>query len=459
MKTIGSKLFVSFLCMAILTISLLWLVQAVFMKDSYLNGRTRSVAAAVQRSAQADGKDLESVQQEQNVNLIMLDHEGLPQSSMPGMAMMGRLVRVIQTMIPDQMDGSVQYISAMTGAGRTALIGYPMKSGGYLIAVFSLADVDGAALVLRSQLWLITVLLLLFSIILAVVLSRMFSRPIKAVTLAARELASGQLEIVLPVKTWDEIGELTVALNELSVQLQNTENLRKELIANVSHELRAPLAVIQGYSETVRDVTWSNDEKRNQQLTIVSEEASRLSRVVKDILDYSKLQAGVDHLVLTELAICPILNNIRHRMEIQAARKNVQIQLNCPDVTIQFDPDKFEQVINNLLNNAISHADPDSAIIIDAAPGQGNIRISVTNSGDTIPQAEQSQIWDRYYRALSVGESQRLGTGLGLAIVKSILEHHHVPFGVISENRKTTFWFDAKLGKLNQSSSFKTFLI
>ena len=157
---------------------------------------------------------------------------------------------------------------------------------------FPLADVDGAAQVLRSQLWLITVLLFLFSIILAVVLSRMFARPIKAVTHAARELASGQLDVVLPVKSRDEIGELTVALNELSVQLQNTENLRKELIANVSHELRAPLAVIQGYAETVRDVTWPNEEKRSQQLTIVSEEASRLSRVVKDILDYSKLQAG-----------------------------------------------------------------------------------------------------------------------------------------------------------------------
>ena len=126
-------------------------------------------------------------------------------------------------------------------------------------------------------------------------------------------------------------------------------------------------------------------------------------------------------------------------MEIQAARKNLQIQLNCPDVTIQFDADKFEQVINNLLNNAISHADPESAIIIDAAPGQGNVRISVTNSGETIPPVEQSQIWDRYYRAQNVGESQRLGTGLGLAIVKSILEHHHVPYGVVSESRKTTF--------------------
>ncbi len=444
MKTIGSKLFVSFLCMAALTIGLLWLIQAVIMKDSYLNGRTRSVAAAVQQSALSDALDLETLQQDLNVSLIVISPDGSVQAGMQGMVMMGRLIRAIESMIPGQMDGTVQMISSMTGTGRTALLGYPMKSGGYLVAVFSLADVDGAALVLRNQLWLITALLLLFSILLAAILTRMFSRPIKAVTHAARQLASGQLDVVLPVKTQDEIGDLTVALNELSVQLQNTENLRKELIANVSHELRAPLAVIQGYAETVRDVTWPVEAKRNQQLTIIAEEATRLSRVVKDILDYSKLQAGVDHLVMTDLAICPILNQVWQRMEIEAARKHVTIQLNCADLTIRFDHDKFEQVVNNLLNNAVSHADPESVITIDALPVNGKVRIAITNIGETIPPAEQSQIWDRYYRAQSVGESQRLGTGLGLAIVKSILDHHRASYGVTSENRRTTFWIEAQ---------------
>lgn len=445
MKTIGSKLFISFIGMAALTIGLLWLVQAVILKDSYLNGRINSVATAVQRSAQADGQDLEALQQDLNISLIVINRDGSVETGTQGMAMMGRVVRAIEMMIPGQMDGTVQTFSSMMGSGRTAMLGYPMKSGGYLVAVFSLADVDGAALVLRNQLWLITALLLLFSIILAATLTRMFSRPIKAVTDAARQLAAGQLDVSLPVKTRDEIGELTVALNELSVQLQNTENLRKELIANVSHELRAPLAVIQGYAETVRDVTWPNEEKRNQQLTIITEEATRLSRVVKDILDYSRLQAGVDHLVITELAICPVLDLVRQRLEIEALRKQATIELNCTNLTIRFDRDKFERVLHNLLGNAVSHADPQSVISIDVQPVIGKARISITNSGETIPAAEQDRIWDRYYRADAVGEGQRLGTGLGLAIVRSILDHHKVNYGVISENHRTTFWFEAPL--------------
>lgn len=442
MKTIGSKLFISFLCMAALTIGLLWLIQAGFMKDSYLNGRIKSVAAAVKQSAQADAADLTNVQQDLNINLLILNADGSARTVTQGQGMMGRIIRTCQSMIPSQVDGTVQVINSMSGTGRSAVLGYPLPSGGYLFAVFSLVDVDEASRILRNQLWLITALLLLFATILATVLSRMFARPIKSVTQAARELAAGRLDVALPVKSQDEIGELTIALNDLSVQLQNTENLRKELIANVSHELRAPLAVIQGYAETVRDVTWPVAEKRNQQLSIIAEEASRLSRVVKDILDYSRLQAGVDRLKVAEMAICPILANIQQRLEIQARQKNALIELICPDVIIQFDPDKFEQVINNLLNNAINHADPGSTITITAKPGPGCCRISVTNVGDPIPQAEQAHIWDRYYRAQSIGEDQRRGTGLGLAIVKSILEHHHVAYGVVSENRETTFWFE-----------------
>ncbi len=443
MKTIGFKLFLSFLAMAALTIGLLWLIQAGFMKDSYLESRVGAVASGVRQAAGADAPDLETLKQDQNINLVQFDAKGDAQSMPQGLPKMGMVIRACQAMIPDQVDGTVQTLTSVSDSGRYALLGYPMKTGGYLFAVFSLADVDEASRILRDQLWLITLLLLLFAVVLAVALSRRLSRPIRAVTAAARELARGRLDVVLPVKTRDEIGTLTVALNDLSVQLQNTENLRKELIANVSHELRAPLAVIQGYAETVRDVTWPVEEKRTQQLSIISEEASRLSRVVKDILDYSRLQAGVDRPAIAEFAVQPALERIRQRLEIDAAKRDVSIRLDGPDLPVRFDPEKFEQVLNNLLNNAVNHADPGTAVTIRTEPRPDGARILVTNIGPGIPPADQPRIWDRYYQVEQrAGEGRRLGTGLGLAIVKSIFEHHHVAYGVVSENRETTFWFD-----------------
>lgn len=442
MNKIGAKLFLSFLCMTVLTISLLWLVQAVIMKDTYLNQRVSAVNKAVQAAAQAGNADFEALKDELNINLVRLNQDGTIQSMTQGMPMMGMVVRNVQSMIPNQMDGSVKVFESSAGSGRIAMLGHAVKGGGYVIAVFSLADVDAASQILRQQLWLITILLLLSSIILAVVLTRMFARPIRAVTGAARELAAGKLEITLPVHSQDEIGELTVALNDLSVQLHQTDNLRKELIANVSHELRAPLAVIRGYAETVRDVTWPMEEKRTQQLSMISQEAERLSSVVTDILDYSRLQAGVEKLSIARFQVCPVLEQVQKRYELAAANRQVTIVLQCPVQEIRFDPVKFDQVMDNLLNNAIGYAEPGSEVLIKAQPGNGISRISVRNNGLTIPPEERSRIWDRYYRVQDIGENRRVGTGLGLSIVKSILQKHQVEFGVDSEQGVTTFWFD-----------------
>lgn len=446
MNRIGAKLFMSFLGMAILTISILWLVQAVIMKDSYLNNRVTRVEAAVSQAAQSGDIDLNALKDANNINLILLNADGSVRSTSQGVPLMGMVIRTSQAMVGSQMDGTVQVLEASAGAGRYALLGQPVKGGGYLVAVFSLADVDAASTILREQLWLITILLVAFSVILAVILTRKFAVPIRAVTGAAHELAAGNLNIQLPVPSRDEIGELTMALNDLSVQLHQNEDLRKELIANVSHELRAPLAVIRGYAETVRDVSWPIEEKRTAQLSMISEEASRLSKVVTDILDYSKLQAGIEKLNISSFPVKSTLEQLMQRYEMAAADRGVRIDVQAVEHDVRFDKVKFDQVMDNLLNNAISHADKGTSVRIFVTPGEKASRIAVQNQGSTIPPDEIDRIWDRYYRAQTIGETRRLGTGLGLSIVKSILQKHGVTFGVYSEHGQTAFWFDTQAG-------------
>jgi len=205
--------------------------------------------------------------------------------------------------------------------------------------------VDTAARVLRSQLSLITVVLALAATILALVLSRTLSRPILAATAAARKLATGEYQTHLTVKGQDEIAELSTALNELGQQLQVTETLRRELIANVSHELRSPLTVIQGYAETVRDVTWPDEKKRSEQLTLIADEASRLTRVVGDILEYSKLQAGVRPPSSQVFAAGPVLMSVQMRFELEAAARGLTLDLAGTAGDIRFDPAQFEQIL------------------------------------------------------------------------------------------------------------------
>ncbi len=444
MKHMRTKLFLGFLCMAAVTVTVLWLIQAGLMKDNYLKERVSAVDEAIVKAAGQQNLDAATLEENLNIRLLLLDESGAVRYVSQGMPMRGMMTRLLQSAEAPKPDGTAVELEGMMGGGvRYALLGRPMADGGTLYAMFSLSDVQEASRILLEQLWIVTAVLLAASVLLALALSRIFAKPVRQITGAARALAAGKLETRVAVRSRDEIGQLATALNELSSQLQKTEALRRELIANVSHELRSPLTVIQGYAETVRDVTWPQQEKRQEQLTIVADEAARLSGVVEDILDYSRLQAGVDTISPVELPLRPVFEQMVLKWEIQARRRALTLRTDCPELTVRFDEGKFARVLDNLLGNAINHGATGSEILIAAVPQSNAVRISITNQGDTIAPGELPLIWDRYYRASSVSEGKRLGTGLGLAIVKSILERHGSAYGVTSADGSTCFWFEA----------------
>lgn len=446
-----TKLFISFLLMALLTVGLLWLIQAGLMRDMYLNRRIDAVHAAIDQAVDQVSRegitslDTAAISEAINASVIWLDDAGSIKSTAARIPMMGQALRHMRDMADSQTFGVCEIFTSSDPSKRYALIGQPLEGSGTLFALFSLDDVDAAASILRSQLSLITFVLLAISTLIALILSQLLSRPILAATRAARQLAAGRIDTHLKVKGQDEIADLTRALNELGDQLQVTENLRRELIANVSHELRSPLTVISGYAETVRDVTWPDAAKRQDQLTMIADEAHRLTQVVNDILDYSKLKAEVKPPEIVSFSIQQALETACRRFELTAASRRVSLNLSAPDLPARFDPKRLDQVVINLLGNAINHADPDTQIHIRCEPSArkaGSLRISISNQGQTIAPEDLPKIWERFYRAGQVQDELRLGSGLGLAIVRSILEQHGVPFGVMSENHETTFWFE-----------------
>jgi len=258
-------------------------------------------------------------------------------------------------------------------------------------------------------------------------------------------MSEGNLSIKVPVSTGDELGMLSATINHLSAQLQKIEQLRKELIANVSHEFKTPLSLIKGYAETLRDIGGLSEEKKNKQLNIIIEESDRLNHMINEILDLSQIQSEYFKLEKSRYSLRETIEAVSNRLLFHLENKDIKLEAECKeDCMVYADERRIEQVIYNLVNNAINHSDACSIIHIRAQEHGNIVTVEIEDRGEGISQEEIPYIWDRFYKARE-SSGKHKGSGLGLAIVKSILDAHGANFGVISEIGKgSKFWFELK---------------
>lgn len=330
-------------------------------------------------------------------------------------------------------------------------IGLPAFYNGeeaYIILHHSFTELNQVLSLNRRQLVVFSILLTLISAVMAAVLSRKFIKPIHIIKNTIDELAKGNLSATPNIALEDEIGQLARAVEDLGQALQRVDGLRKEVIANVSHELRSPLALIGGYAEMVRDIHWQNQEKRNEDLNLIMKEAQRMSEMVSDILDYAQLQAGYLQLRKDWYNLYEILESEVLLCEQSAVQHQISIGDDFADTEamIYVDALKISQVIRNLLYNAINHTKDGGSIVVQTSQGNGKCRVAVKNEGNPIPEAERELIWERYQRSQHQG-GRKEGTGLGLSIVSTILKAHGMAYGVDCQKGMNIFWFQCEMGK------------
>lgn len=294
----------------------------------------------------------------------------------------------------------------------------------------------------RQLLIVLSILLILTASVLAAFLAGRFTRPILRIKNTVDLLTEGELNASPGFSRTDEIGQLAASVEELGNALQKVDVLRREIIANVSHELRSPLSLICGYAEMVRDITWKDEHRRRENLDLIISETNRMSEMVNDIMDYSQLQSGYLQLNTADYDLCEIIETEVQRYEPVARRNHLSLYLERPkeEYRIQADALKLSQVIRNLLNNAVNHTQDGGAITVSINITDSRCRVSVINPGEPIPEKDRSLIWERYQRSQHQG-ARRQGTGIGLSIVSSILNAHGVPYGVDCAEGKTCFWF------------------
>ena len=323
----------------------------------------------------------------------------------------------------------------LTGKDKTPLIVY----------VFSpLWPVSSTIQILTNQLVYVTFIALALACLISFYLSVRITRPIRKISNSAERLASGEYGIVFKGGHYTEINNLADTLTRASIELEKSDMMQKDLIANVSHDLRTPLTMIKSYAEMIKDISGNNPEKREAHLNVIIEETDRLNTLVGDLLTISRMQSGKMTLNPGSFNITDAANSILNTYRIMEDSEGYHFELNSPArFIVNGDEDKIKQVISNLVTNAMKFCGEDKTVIVTLKKRGRMVLCRVEDHGIGIAPSELSHVWERYYKSSSNMVRSAEGSGLGLSIVKEILTLHKVDFGVDSTvGQGTTFWFE-----------------
>ena len=291
------------------------------------------------------------------------------------------------------------------------------------------------------QFWLTIGAITLATALVGFTMARSVSEPIIETNLAARELSRSRYSRPPHSGGYREIAELNDTLVRAAEDLGRVEDLQRELIANISHDLRTPLTMIQGYAEAMRDIP---EEVTPENMQIIIDETNRLSSMVNEVLDFSRLRTGKLELEQTDFNLTAQIREICRRVSKMTAVDGYMVLFDeAEDRTVTGDSARISQVLYNLIGNALTYTGEDKTIRVVQEDAGSRVRVSVSDSGEGIPPNELPYIWDRYYRSRENHRRAVIGSGLGLNICRGILEKHEAKYGVRSEpGEGTTFWFE-----------------
>ena len=321
----------------------------------------------------------------------------------------------------------------------------------YLFLNSPLEPVDSITTFYFKQYFLYTLLAIGVASLFAFYISKKITRPIINMKAGAKKLAAADYSATFDGGSFTETRELAQALNEANSKLSKIETLRRDLIANVSHDIRTPLTDIRAYAEMIRDISGDRPEKRNKHLDVIIRETEYMSRLINDMSELSRMQTGNYEVFKENIDFA---DKVREIVDLNASvieRAGVKVVVEVPDsLTVYADDVKMGQVISNYLTNAIKHTPAGKKIFVRAYMlDDDTIRFEVEDEGEGIPKDELPYIWDRYQKSSRSYSRNMTSTGLGLAIVKAIADTHHAKYGVKSEVGKgSIFWFE--LGKTDE---------
>mgnify|MGYP005779638725 FL=1 len=318
------------------------------------------------------------------------------------------------------------------------------SSDNYLYINYSTELSNSAFSMMEKELIVIAVVVVFVALIISALLSMELTRPIARFTRAARRMAKGDFTVDFKGEyTYAEMDALAETLDYAKEEIGKSDQLQKEVLANVTHDLKTPLTMIKAYASMIQEISGDNPEKRAKHTQVIIDESDRLTALVNDILNLSKIRSGMDSLKLQEFNLSEFIHTVLERFDYLTETKGYTLVRDIDDeLYTEADMEKLEQVVYNLVGNAVNYTGEEKKITVSLKKAEGGkIRFSVTDTGKGIPPDEIDTIWDRYYRSTETHKRPIKGTGLGLSIVKTILVKHGFEYGVESEVGKgSTFY-------------------
>lgn len=433
---------------------LLWLVQIVFFKIYYEKYQMNYTSELVEKIINIDNNNIfdgiDTLSLDNNICLEYIDYWGNKYfyNNKTTSCLLGKsdaIDKEIVSIKKKKEDVSFEKILNPLNNSVSLLYGIK-KNNGYIFLFTSLEDIGTTTSLVKSQLIYTTLLAIIFSIIIALFLSKRIARPISNMTEKAKKLAEGNYDVHFESTGINEIDELANSLNYLEQEVSKTDEYRRDLMANVSHDLKTPLTMIKAYAEMIRDITIDNKEKTVSNLNVIIAETDRLNILVNDILELSKLQNAQNDLEITEFDIVSLIKDILTRYDIIKETEHYKLLLESPEsIIVNADKKRISQVIYNLINNAINYTGDDLSVTVRLTDKKNSCFVEIIDTGKGIDKKDLPNIWDRYYKKEKNHKRNVVGTGLGLSIVKNILEQHSFAYGVKSaKNKGTIFYFEIK---------------
>lgn len=458
-KSIFNKLLVTYLIIIIsvisilsFTLSLAYRVHIFNKKEDSLNSVAKKVqdVADQYRNDELSKKELEAYLNsmgyttDSSIYILKLNKETLENTKSleeENEFMDGYLIDDLKEILEDNVIFRKKHYSKALDT-FVVFLGVPLKSDlgieGSILIFSPVNEITSSITRMNLIIWGISLIAMILSGFFIYINSLRISKPIKEIDSAAKKIASGEETKDLKVVSQDEIGQLALTFNYMKDKLAETESMRREFIASVSHDLKTPLMSINGFIEGIIDGVIEPEEYK-ESFKIIKSETSRLMKLTNDILQLSKIQSGVLQLSKSYLPVRELLESIVNNAATITNDKDISIELNCDnDLKVYADRDRLQQILVNLISNSIKYSHDRVNINIIAVNKENNVEFRVIDKGVGIEKDKLKLIFEKFYRVEKSRYSKTGGTGLGLSIVKNLIELHGGSIYVKSEVDKGT---------------------